>query len=87
MPLFNFEPPANEDDVLLFSTTRASTPRRSSMCAQQYVRKVSGFNRPSQANQAAFEAAVDAVAAATTGLLAALQTKAPARSRAPHRPG
>lgn len=66
-PLFNFEPPATQDEV------RAS--------ALQYVRKVSGFTRPSQANQAAFDAAVEAVAAATRDLLEALVTAAPAKDR------
>ena len=67
-PLFNFAPPASEDEI------RAA--------ALQYVRKVSGFHQPSKANQAAFDAAVDAVAAATRELLAGLETKSPARDRA-----
>lgn len=66
-PLFNFEPPATDDEV------RAS--------ALQYVRKVSGYSKPSQANQAAFDAAVDHVAAATRTLLDALVTTAPAKDR------
>ncbi len=66
-PLFNFEPPATDDEV------RAS--------ALQYVRKVSGYTKPSQANQAAFDAAVDQVAAATRTLLDALVTAAPAKDR------
>jgi len=66
--LYHFDPPASEDEV------RAA--------ALQFVRKVSGFNRPSQANQAAFAAAVDAVAAATAVLLGALETGAPHRHRA-----
>ncbi|HEY0920953.1 DUF2277 domain-containing protein [Devosia sp.] len=66
--LFNFEPPATSDEI------RAS--------ALQYVRKLSGFTHPSKANQAAFEHAVDEVAAATRRLLAALETAAPARDRA-----
>ena len=66
--LFNFEPPATEDEV------RAS--------ALQFVRKVSGFNKPSQANAAAFERAVDEVSQAARELLASLQTSAPARDRA-----
>ncbi len=65
--LFNFEPPASEADI------RAA--------ALQYVRKVSGFQRPSKANQAAFDAAVNAVTAATATLLAALETNAPPRDR------
>jgi hypothetical protein len=66
--LYNFEPPATEDEV------RAA--------ALQYVRKVSGFARPSQANAAAFEAAVDSIAAASRELLAALKTDAPPKDRA-----
>jgi hypothetical protein len=65
--LFNFEPPATEDEI------RAS--------ALQFVRKLSGFNRPSQANAAAFERAVDEVSAAARELLGSLQTHAPARDR------
>ena len=61
--LFNFEPPATEDEV------RGA--------AVQYVRKVSGFTKPSQANEQAFEQAVDEVAAATARLLDALSTNAP----------
>ncbi len=66
-PLYHFEPPAGEDEI------RAA--------ALQYVRKISGFNKPSQANQAAFEAAVQAIAAASQTLLDSLQTSAPPRSR------
>ena len=65
--LFNFEPPATEEEI------RAS--------ALQFVRKLSGFSRPSQANAAAFERAVDEVSAAARKLLASLQTHAPARDR------
>ena len=65
--LFNFEPPATEDEI------RAS--------ALQFVRKLSGFNRPSQANAAAFDLAVDEVSAAARKLLYSLQTNAPARDR------
>jgi hypothetical protein len=65
--LFNFEPPASEDEI------RAS--------ALQFVRKLSGFNKPSQANAAAFDHAVDEVAAAARRLLGALHTHAPARDR------
>jgi hypothetical protein len=65
--LFNFEPPATEDEV------RAS--------ALQFVRKLSGFNTPSQANAAAFDRAVDEVSAAARTLLASLHTHAPARDR------
>jgi hypothetical protein len=66
-PLFNFEPPTSEDEV------RAA--------ALQYVRKVSGYNKPSGANEAAFEAAIDEIAAATQKLLSALQTNAPPKNR------
>lgn len=66
-PLFNFSPPATDEEV------RAA--------AVQYVRKISGYNQPSRANEAAFEAAVDAVAAASTTLLHALKTSAVPRSR------
>ena len=66
-PLFNFAPPATEDEV------RAA--------ALQFVRKVSGFNAPSQANRAAFDAAVEAVAGASRTLLDALVTTAPPRDR------
>jgi hypothetical protein len=66
--LFNFEPPATEDEV------RAS--------ALQFVRKLSGFNTPSQANAAAFDRAVEDVSAAARTLLASLHTHAPARDRA-----
>jgi hypothetical protein len=66
-PLFNFAPPVTEDDV-----------RAASL---QFVRKVSGFARPSATNEAAFNAAVDAIAAATGRLLADLRTSAPPRDR------
>jgi len=65
--LFNFEPPATEDEV------RAS--------ALQFVRKLSGFNKPSQANAAAFELAVDEVSQTAHKLLHSLRTSAPARAR------
>lgn len=65
--LYNFEPPASADEI------RAA--------ALQYVRKVSGYARPSQANQAAFDAAVAAVAAASQTLIESLETTAPPRSR------
>lgn len=66
--LYNFEPPASEDEI------RAA--------ALQYVRKISGFNKPSKANEAAFNAAVDAVAAVSRELLASLETNAPPKNRA-----
>ncbi len=65
--LFNFEPPATEDEI------RAS--------ALQFVRKLSGFAKPSQANAAAFDHAVDEVADAARRLLAALETSSPAKNR------
>ena len=65
--LYNFEPPATDDEI-----------RASSL---QFVRKLSGFTKPSQANEAAFARAVDQVAHAVRELLDALVTKAPARDR------
>jgi hypothetical protein len=65
--LYNFDPPASDDEV------RAA--------AQQYVRKLSGFTKPSQANAAAFERAVDAVAAASRWLLDELVTASSPRDR------
>lgn len=65
--LYNYEPPVSTADI--------------EAAALQYVRKVSGYTRPSSANAAAFETAVAQVAAATQALLDALQTKAPPRSR------
>ncbi len=65
--LYNFEPRASDDEV------RAA--------ALQYVRKISGFTQPSQANSEAFERAVEAVAAASTELLDALVTAAPPKDR------
>ena len=66
-PLFNFEPPVNDEEV------RAA--------ALQYVRKISGFNKPSKANEVAFYAVVDAIAAVSSRLLASLETSAPPRNR------
>ncbi len=65
--LFNFEPPVTEEEI------RAA--------ALQYVRKVSGFNTPSKANEAAFFAAVDQIAAVSSTLLNSLETNAPPRNR------
>ena len=65
--LHNFEPPASAEEI--------------QAAALQYVRKVSGSTKPSKANEAAFERAVEAVAAVTTELLDALVTNAPARDR------
>jgi hypothetical protein len=66
-PLFNFEPPVTEDEV-----------RAASL---QFVRKISGFSKPSKANEAAFLAAVDAVAEVAHRLLHSLETNAPPRNR------
>ena len=65
--LYNFEPPATDDEV------RAA--------ALQYVRKISGFTKPSQANAESFERAVDAVAEVSRRLLDELETAAPAKDR------
>ena len=65
--LYNFEPPATELEVR--------------DAALQYVRKISGFTKPSQANEVAFERAVDAVAAASSRLLDDLVTTAPPKNR------
>jgi hypothetical protein len=65
--LFNFDPPVTPEEV-----------RAASL---QFVRKISGFNKPSQANEASFEAAVDEVAAISTRLLRSLETNAPPKNR------
>lgn len=65
--LFNFEPAVDEEEI------RAA--------ALQYVRKISGFTKPSKANEAAFEAAVDDVARISSRLLGALETTAPPKDR------
>jgi len=65
--LFNFEPPVAEDEI-----------RAASL---QFVRKLSGFNKPSKANEAAFEAAVDEIAAISRKLLNSLETNAPPKNR------
>ncbi len=65
--LFNFEPPATEEEI------RAS--------AVQFVRKLSGFARPSRVNEAAFDRAVDEVSSAARRLLASLETASPAKNR------
>ena len=66
-PLYNFEPPATDDEL------RAA--------ALQYVRKISGFSKPSQANAEAFDRAVDAVAECSAQLLDELVTAAPPKDR------
>jgi hypothetical protein len=65
--LYNFEPPATDEEI-----------RSASL---QYVRKISGFNKPSQANAEAFDRAVDEVTAASARLLGALSTSAPPKDR------
>ena len=66
-PLFNFEPPVTPDEI-----------RAASL---QFVRKISGFNAPSKANEAAFQAAIDEISAASARLLATLKTTAEPRNR------
>ena len=65
--LFNFDPPVTPEEI-----------RAASL---QFVRKISGFNKPSKANEAAFLKAIDAVAAVSAELLESLETNAPARNR------
>jgi hypothetical protein len=66
--LYNFEPPVAEDEI------RAA--------ALQYVRKISGFNKPSKVNEAAFNAAVDAITLISSTLISSLETHAPPKNRA-----
>lgn len=66
-PLFNFQPPATRQEVY--------------DAAEQFVRKISGFRQPSQANEAAFNQAITEVAAATQKMLDSLVTQAKARNR------
>ena len=65
--LYNFEPPATDEEV--------------HAAALQYVRKVSGFQKPSRANEAAFDEAIETIAAATRQLMDGLTTTRPARDR------
>jgi hypothetical protein len=65
--LFNFEPPVTDEEV-----------RAASL---QFVRKLSGFNKPSKANEAAFLAAIDQIATVSRNLLSSLETTAPPRTR------
>ena len=65
--LFNFDPPVTDEEI-----------RAASL---QFVRKVSGFNKPSKANEAAFQLAIDEIAAASSRLLRSLETNAPPRNR------
>jgi hypothetical protein len=66
-PLYNYDPPATDEEI--------------HGAALQYVRKISGFSKPSKANEEAFERAVEAVATASAQLLGELTTTAPARDR------
>jgi hypothetical protein len=66
-PLFNFDPPATEEDV-----------RAASL---QFVRKISGYHKPSKANEASFQMAVDEISGIAARLLNSLQTTAPRRNR------
>lgn len=66
-PLFNFEPPATAEEVHAASL--------------QFVRKISGFNKPSRANEAAFQAAVAEIARISTELLSSLESSAPPKDR------
>ena len=65
--LFNFDPPVTEDEV-----------RAASL---QFVRKITGFNKPSKTNEAAFQSAIDEVSAISTRLLRSLETNAPPKNR------
>ena len=65
--LFNFDPPVTEEEV-----------RAASL---QFVRKITGFNKPSKANEAAFLAAIDEVASVSIRLLSSLETNAPPKNR------
>ena len=65
--LFNFDPPVTEDEI-----------RAASL---QFVRKISGFNKPSKANESAFNMAIDEIAGVSARLLASLETNAQARTR------
>jgi hypothetical protein len=66
-PLFNFDPPFTAEEI-----------RAASL---QFVRKISGFNKPSKANEASFLAAVDEIAGISAGLLRSLETNAPPKNR------
>jgi len=66
--LFNFAPPVTEEEI--------------DSAALQFVRKISGFNKPSKANEAAFQLAIEEIAAASGKLLRSLETNAPPRDRA-----
>jgi hypothetical protein len=65
--LFNFEPPVTDEEIRAASV--------------QFVRKISGFSKPSKANESAFMAAIDEIAGASNRLLRSLETNAPSRNR------
>lgn len=65
--LFNFDPPVTDEEI-----------RAASL---QFVRKISGFNKPSKANEGAFQAAIDEIAGVSTRLLRSLETNAPPKTR------
>ena len=65
--LFNFDPPVTEDEIRAASI--------------QFVRKISGFNKPSKANESAFNMAIDEIAGVSARLLASLETNAPPKNR------
>ncbi len=65
--LFNFDPPVTDDEI-----------RAASL---QFVRKITGFNKPSKANESAFESAIDEIAGLCHGLLRSLETTAPPKNR------
>jgi hypothetical protein len=66
-PLFNFEPPVTEEEV--------------HAAALQFVRKISGFNKPSKSNEAAFHSAIDEIARISSQLLLSLESAAPPKNR------
>jgi hypothetical protein len=66
-PLFNFEPPVTEEEV--------------QAAALQFVRKISGFTKPSKSNEAAFHSAVDEIARISSQLLLSLESSAPPKNR------
>ena len=65
--LFNFDPPVTDEEIRAASV--------------QFVRKISGFNKPSKANEAAFLAAIEEIAGASSRLIRSLETSAPAKNR------
>jgi hypothetical protein len=66
-PLFNFEPPVTEEEI--------------HAAALQFVRKITGFNKPSRSNEAAFHSAIDEIAGVSSRLLLSLESSAPPKSR------